>query len=239
MIKTLRDAELTLNFESDVYWRHLLTNSWRNYYQVNPLTIEDSYIVSRDNAEERLFNYSSAGMDLIPQGVTDRIRSFGSLDSGNNLSFTPSIRPKYAALNYAKDRYGPANHYGNSYFVLKEHVKHNCTFTDRDSFHVTDEQGHPENHVANYHNLHRLIIHMSSDKLKKLDEVSHGNYSASGIPDGYIEAQIHGDVVVIRDVEKMCIDYFELRSGEDYHHGIVEMYYKIFAEKSNIQLIFT
>ncbi|SEB17924.1 Protein of unknown function [Pedobacter hartonius] len=121
---------------------------------------------------------------------------------------------------------------------MKQHVKHNCTYTDRDSFDVSDQQEYPQNHVANYHNLQRLILHLDVDKLKKLYEVSDGSYSASRTPEGYIEAQIHGDIVLVRDVEKMYIDNFELSSGHGYHRGIVEMYYKIFAEKSNIQLIF-
>lgn len=46
-----------------------------------------------------------------------------------------SERVKYGVINFTNDPKGVAScvSYGNSYFLLKEHVRERCTFTDKDS----------------------------------------------------------------------------------------------------------
>ncbi|WP_139298365.1 hypothetical protein [Pedobacter hartonius] len=65
MIKTLQNSDLTINFGSDYFWKHLLTNSWRNVYEVN-LNNNEDYIEDREDIEERLFKYSNATWNTVP-----------------------------------------------------------------------------------------------------------------------------------------------------------------------------
>ena len=46
------------------------------------------------------------------------------------------MRPRYAAVDFAYCINGGLSKYGKSFLVLKDHMKHNSTFTHCDSFEV-------------------------------------------------------------------------------------------------------
>lgn len=74
-------------------------------------------------------------------------KSSGSLSSSSRISWEdrmfdnlhhnakPFERVKYGTMNFTNDPHGVAvcSSYGQSYFLLKEHVRNRCTMTDMDS----------------------------------------------------------------------------------------------------------
>ena len=213
LIQHLQDSDLTINFRAPKFFTNLPTGSFRNAWQQGNRGI--AYLASRDNVEERLFDYSNTGGRSAPPSVLARINLFGSRSSGtgaNNPFFQAVMRPKYGGLNYTGALHGAASDYSGSYFILKEHVKHNATFTNRDSFDYLNSPN-PACETANFHNLDRLIAKMKPHRLIKLYNAATGlrlplpaNYPILD----YIEAQLHADIQFNRDVSGICIDNYKI-----------------------------
>jgi hypothetical protein len=149
---------------------------------------------------------------------------FGKKDE---TTFEPSIRPKYAALNYARLLHGSAGQWGKSHMVLREHVKHNATYLHTDSF---DEAGNDRlrkalgSKVASFLNMERLIANMPKTMLEALYSAQKGPVvgaalgAALQVPGlgstAYIESHIHGGVQFDRDIAKIVISSHELINAE-------------------------
>lgn len=192
----LQDCDLTVNFKVSTLFQSKLKGGLLNTYQTGTST--PGYMQSRDRAENTLFNYANSAID--------RLRQFGSNDH-NNVDFVPSMRPKYGALNYTNNRKGAAYLYGHSFFILKDHVKLNCTYTDRDSFGYGSIPA-GGSRVASYVNMDRLLIHMDNvmlDNLFRLLNTPQASLRATN----YIEAQMHGEIWFSRDIKEMHIDTIE------------------------------
>lgn len=97
----------------------------------------------------------------------------------------PNQRPKYGALNYKNLETGAAPRFGSAFFRLKPHVIERTTFCYPDSYFE------PE-HFATFEYLAALIKLADADTLDELD--------------AYIEAQIHGEITLINDVEAIVLD---------------------------------
>jgi hypothetical protein len=231
LIDHLKQSDLTINFKAGEFFEVKPKGFYLNVFEKNRNGA--SYVATRDKVEENIFGYSKTDKKKTPKEVIDRAKQFGSFTDNTNPSFVPSIRPKYAALNFTRDQNGAASHYGRSYMVLKEHVKHNCTFTDKDSF-AYGETRNVTSLVANYHHLDRLIVTMDSAKLKKLYNAATGggSQSSSGVL-SYIEAQVHGDIMFNRDVKKLYIAASEVTGPND--RRLREMIAK-FTKKNGILL---
>lgn len=97
----------------------------------------------------------------------------------------PAARPKYGALNLTADPYGAAPRFGSCYFRLRAAVLARTTFCYPDSylqptrFATADRFGLRE----------AFAVPPTDDPL-----------------DHYIEAHVHGDVVIARDVEALVLD---------------------------------
>lgn len=125
---------------------------------------------------------SNGGLTAHPGG--DRwnweSRIFGS--AYDNAS--PDQRPKYGSLNYKKDVYGGSPRFGSAYIKLKPSGADRSTFCYPDSVFEPDAFGTAD--------------HMSLVDLAKQDD--------KDLLDDYIEAQVHGDIVVDRDIEAIVLD---------------------------------
>jgi hypothetical protein len=166
----------------------------------------------RELTEKHLFRYDRAG--ATPQMQT--------MAAGGKASptFQPNTRPFYASLNYSGARYGGSSAYGKSHMILRDHMRFNA-FTRCDSF-VVENASKVDSwkELANYHNVYPVIVgapdgsldgegKASFDVLKSLIDHALGRASTPMQEfDGsqYIEAQIPGDLVYARDVEKIVID---------------------------------
>jgi Protein of unknown function (DUF3626) len=219
LIQHLRESDLTINLRAQDFFNVMPGGSFINAFEKNHLG--DGYMDKRDRAEEGLFGYTDADREMrMKKGLRDnvkdslkknmkevmnRVKTFGSYSNGTNPAFAASIRPKYGALNYAGKKNGAADMYGNSYMVLKEHIKHNATYTDRESFNFASRSDAAAM-AATFHHMDRLIINMDNDMLKKLYNAATGSNLTANVPRiSYIEAQLHGVILFNRDVKKIYI----------------------------------
>lgn len=115
----------------------------------------------------------------------------------------PAERPKYGALNWGRCAAGAAPRYGPSFFTLAEHVKTRATFTYGDSsskshlgLGTTDAMGKP---------MVDLWAHFPL-----LLKAARG---AAALPPQYLEAQIHGELLFARDVERLTVSPIDAPPG--------------------------
>jgi hypothetical protein len=162
----------------------------------------------------------------------------------------PSIRCKYGALNLCKGNYvTSASRYGDSYFIMKPDVKYRSTFTYGDSsvYLETYSYQYPESFILS------LPPAFINDSLENENlNTHHGR--------GYIETQIHGDVLFNRDIFALVADdkyrdgkFKDGENGEngengedgedgennedrEYEMGAYEKILNEFCEKNNILL---
>src|SRR5258708_4625889 len=151
LVQRLQNSDLTINFQALTFFANLPTGSFRNTWQQG--NSGNDYLNDRDKVEERLFDYSNTSGRSASLSVLARIKLFGSRSSSTgaeNRFFKAAMRPKYAALNYTGALQGAAPTYGRSCLVLKEHVKLNATFTNRDSFGYVVATHDPASETANF-----------------------------------------------------------------------------------------
>jgi hypothetical protein len=225
------DVQLTINFNAEKFFGEMPKGSkfLSAFDPGSNRPLDQVYMRTRNTIEEGLFNYSMENQDNISSKtkitkdtlnkIAQRIVNFGKYGVND---FVPDVRPKYGALNFAKLRYGAAGGqgYGCSFAVLKDYVKHNCTFYPRDSFKTGNKSDKPSPHAATFFDLQRLIRYMSKEMLVALYEVAinkkdYNKENGSGMIPGvkeeyYIEAQLHGEVRFDRDVKEIFISNNDL-----------------------------
>jgi len=108
-------------------------------------------------------------------------RAFGGAYDNADAKF----RPKYGALNYAGHEAGASPRFGSSHFCLKPHVLSRCTFCYPDSYFEPKEFAIDECVKS----LVDLADQANTDPL-----------------DIYVEAHIHGEILLERDVECLVLD---------------------------------
>jgi hypothetical protein len=219
----LQSSDLTINFVAYKFFnRRPHGSGYVSQFEGGSKWGDQSYITARDEVEEAMFDYSGAKAkpDNVHAEVLRRVFQFGKK---SELTFEPSIRPKYAALNYARLLYGSAGQWGKSHMVLKEHVKHNATYVHSDSF---DEAGSAKQRaalgdkIASFLNTDRLIANMPKTMLQALHDAQTGTSlgTALQVPGlgktSYIEAHIHGGLLFDRDIAKIVISTHELTNAE-------------------------
>ncbi|KAF2071028.1 hypothetical protein CYY_007649 [Polysphondylium violaceum] len=96
-------------------------------------------------------------------------------------------RVKYGSLNFRSRLIGGSPRFGSCYFRLKYHTLCNSTFVYPDSFYNPTD-------FAVHANVHTLI------------DICTSRASAGDCLDDYIEAQVHGDIVLERDIEALVMD---------------------------------
>ena len=131
-------------------------------------------------------------------------------------------RPKYGALDLTGAPDGPAPRFGSCYFLLSPEVSHRSTFTYLDSHQEPTEKGT----FAEFDDIMaallvevfvrdfaigvkdltptKLINHLLTNLEKPLPPPVAGR--ASRNLNHYIEAQVHGDVLLARDVDILVAD---------------------------------
>jgi len=234
MIAHLRRSELCVNLKvRDFFTTPPTGRNYSNMWERNRL---DS-ATTRDAVEETLFSYSSTQSRVTDdkrKPASIRMRLFGSRANDNRL-FKAGMRPKYGALNYTNSSEGPARRYGKCFFVLKDHVKLNCTFYHMDSFSVPDIPNGVDR-LASYVHLQRLLVYMSDNMLKNLYATitMDGTMARTGTFD-YLEAQIHTEILFSRDIKRLCISNTELAEVPQQADQLRASIEK-FAKKNNIVL---
>jgi len=147
----------------------------------------------------------------------DRWKWESTAFSGIYDNARPSDRPKYGALNYQQHGAGASPRFGSSFFKLKSSVLDRTTFCYPESW-----LGPKEFAYAGY--VQHLIELANSDNLDVLDR--------------YIEAHVHGDLVVRADVESIVLDpcyrgteiedaAWELGCKVEWHNGFTVLVSKL------------
>ena len=98
-------------------------------------------------------------------------------------------RVKYGAMNFTNDPKGIrcCSGYGQSYFILKTHVRDRCTITDMDSSSSTATLG-------TFRFMFHVLMKLSDAELRCAFEGSKGKEMKSNVVGSYKEIQIHGPV---------------------------------------------
>lgn len=138
----------------------------------------------------------------------------------------PFEKPKYGALNILNNPKGVtiASNYGDSYFVLKDHVRIRTTIA------TGDTSGSRILGVLSY--CAHVMVDFNDYELKSIanivtNKIPYADYSGSK---SYKEIQIHGELSFSKDIEKVVID--------SKHKGDVELVEKLttFCEQNGCSL---
>ena len=167
---------------------------------------------------------SNGKLDPLQEGERAKWENhlFGDVFSNAPLS----LRPKYGALDIARHMDGPCPRFGSCYFVFKAEVSQRATFCFGDSYQTPQTRGtldtfkpilaetllecferdavlginpiRPKQLVERC--LHGDLAHQCGDLDTRLAKPKARNL------DHYIEAQIHGDISLSKDVESLVAD---------------------------------
>ncbi|MBM6400046.1 DUF3626 domain-containing protein [Phycicoccus sonneratiae] len=141
---------------------------------------------------------SNGGLTAVPGGARWRWES--RLFDGRYDDADPTTRPVYGAFNRRDDSYGGSPRFGSAHLRLRPEVLDRATFCWPDSvFHPTAVGG-PER----LDELCRLADAGVHDPTLLPEE-------AAGLPlddplNDYVEAHVHGGLVIARDVEAVVVD---------------------------------
>ncbi|WP_340539567.1 DUF3626 domain-containing protein [Nocardioides sp. GXZ039] len=140
--------------------------------------------IARDGVYRSQFETgtSNGGLTAVPGG--DRWRWESRLFDGRYDDLPATERPKYGALHRA-DPYGPATRFGSAHLRLRPEVTGRATFCFPDSVFEPTAIGGPD-----------LIPEL----------IALADASDHDLLDHYVEAHVHGEVVVVDDVEAVVLD---------------------------------
>ena len=233
MLHVLQNARLTISLKCFNWFYSSNTSKEYTTFFIRGASGASSDMKKRNEAEKQMFGYDA---DPVPTPATAsekaqaRIQALGALTSP---IFQGNMRPRYAAVDFAYCNNGGLTKYGKSYFVLREHLKHNATYCHCDSFEVEADMIARKNEyggrivslnevLATYFQLGKIILYCHPAMLKKIHAYGKGSSEPGGedrLLGGqlYIEAQVHADIVFEQDVESLCISNSECTAGPNIH----------------------
>ena len=141
--------------------------------------------ISRAGVYKSQFETGSSNGGLTAYVGGDRWNWESRIFGASYDQASPNERPKYGALNYKNYDFGASPRFGSAYFKLKAEVMDRCTFCYPDSVYEPTAFG-----TALRSNLVELALKDEQEDLL----------------DDYVEAQIHGELCVARDVEAFVLD---------------------------------
>jgi hypothetical protein len=173
----------------------------------------------RSQFETRL---SNGGLTAHPGGRRDDCEQALFGGAYHRPGVTPAERPKYGSLDLLRHAEGPSPRFGSCYLVLSSHVSERCTFTYMDSHDDPDERGtleefddllaallrdafHREFALGEPDMIPGRLVARLRDQLP-MPRGQSANALAVRNLNHYIEAQVHGDVVLGNDVDALVAD---------------------------------
>lgn len=174
---------------------------------------------------------SNGGLTAHPGGRRDmsELRLFGGAYQRDGIS--AAERPKYGSLDLLRHADGPSPRFGSCYFLLYPSVAERCTYTYLDSHEDPIEQGTQ----AEFADVAAALFREAFGRDSALGERDLGvvslvrrlreelpKPSAQRSPNAarnlnlYIEAQVHGEIALSRDVEALIADpsFLDTRTGD-------------------------
>ncbi|WP_044204399.1 DUF3626 domain-containing protein [Flammeovirga sp. OC4] len=208
------------------------------------MTVIDGLIQSGRYKNQYETNISAGSISAFTGGGRDTWERKVFKDAYHSAA--PKERPKYGALNLTITSDGPAPRFGSCFFLLKPEVNQRATFTYGDTYDSPKEIGTIDHfeliHEGVFKDLFTREMALGATKLTVEDFMVLINTSfsqfqkdsafrpASKNLDFYIETQIHGDVLLERDVDKLVAD-------RSYLNTEFESLFKTLCEKYNIALV--
>lgn len=147
----------------------------------------------------------------------------GEIFKGAYQFAKPSERPKYGSLNLTMTEDGPSPRFGSCYFLLKPEVKKRATFTYGDTYDSPQELGTIDNfELINAGILKDLFIRGAALGEKPMNVIDFLKLANRLLPqssdfnkyrkssknlDFYVEAQVHGDISLEKDIDSLVVDF--------------------------------
>lgn len=150
------------------------------------------------------------------------------IDWENNLfnkfydaTCTGRQRVKYGCLNLLSEEKGceTARDYGVSYFIMKPEVKQRTTF-------VCGDSSQKQMHICTFDHFVQLMLYVETSTIHKMIKIT--KYRQNPDPDSdnihvannrnyynYIEVQIHGDILINRDISRVMLSSCDACSYPD------------------------
>jgi hypothetical protein len=165
---------------------------------------------------------SNGGLSAHPGGRRDLCEQLLFDGAYHSSGMTNAERPKYGALSLLRHADGPSPRFGSCYFVLAAAVSQRCTFTYLDSHEGTVERGTLEEfddvfaallRSVFYHEIGlgesgltvpSLVRRLRDHLPLPLSDIAH--FPIARNLNHYVEAQVHGDVVLNQDVDALVAD---------------------------------
>lgn len=142
---------------------------------------------------------SSGGLTAFKDG--DRWHWESRIFGGAYDDADPSLRPKYGSLNFRNDPTGGSRRFGSAHFRLRPQLR------ARTSFCYPDSHLDPQNFAV--------------EAVGHLIALADVNTGLDAWLDNYIEAHIHGPIIIERDVEALVLDpSFKDSRIEDAAHSL-------------------
>jgi hypothetical protein len=132
-------------------------------------------------------------------------------------------RPKYGSINIYDNISGDnlCRSYGDICLKYKDDIKERTTFTFGDSFNKML-------YICTYQYLGHILWFFDINSIKRIIDIINGNNSINIT--NYIEAQIHGDVDITRDIENIRLS----KNNYDNNKEIIEKFMKTYP---NIEIL--
>jgi hypothetical protein len=152
---------------------------------------------------------SNGGLTAFPGG--DRWRWESRLFKGRYDEVDAAVRPVYGAWNRHEDPYGGSPRFGSAYLRLRAEVTDRATFCWPDSVFDPQAVGGPERleelcRLADAGLLDPSLLPAGAADLPLDDPLN-----------DYVEAHVHGGLVIARDVEALVLD----PSDREAHEGVL------------------
>ena len=149
---------------------------YKNIFEITNSGKGQSYNTSRFDWEKNMFNSIYDDAEAI-----EKVK-YGALNLLNNPNGVPS-----------------AYSYGNSYLLLKNHVKQRITF-------VCGDSSQKQMQIATFDNNVILLNILDYKLLDEVIEIALNKKNSSPTNYAYIEAQIHGPLIIGRDIQMLYVN---------------------------------
>ena len=242
MIAVLEQSRVTVNFDANTWFQEFAANTdnppdaYLNSWErgVRPGGESTKGVLNSVEQQTGGYNRGRDGLGLGEEQIAaaqERIRRY--LSDLASDDFVPAGRPRYGAVDYARDTVGAAEGYGKSFLVVKEHVKHRALFVSGDSF-ANVGLG-----TTTYSHIGKVLTNSTEGQLRGLHQhaTTEGRGPLTVGRGTYFEAQLYTPVRFDRDVAEINLDMRELSSISDETLSSAIAALRQFADKQGVELV--
>ncbi len=239
IVDMLKESRVTVNFDlSKIEDINNGTSEIFNCFAFNHKPNEIlNYNVGRAYVEQDIFDLNK----IFNNSQYEKYGRFSKRHGDQTVrsaDFQWTSRPCYAALDFMENAHGGAPMYGESFVVLKDHMKHNSTFSPFDTYSPPLLSSASKDKLSTFFHFPKLVKSSQNDllgynclkslvkKAKGESFIPHRNYGKS--VGNYIETQVHSRILLSRDVKQISL------SANEFHNLPVVKQKKMQAEIDKI-----